>query len=125
MNPVVVQRIMGHKDIKVTLNTYTSVLNKYKTEEFNKVALYYLEQNIRELPETTQDTNEITLVSSDYTINEKEHNNISIEEIMNCYKYTEEQILALFDSKEEMEQEEEKADIIWKQILEKQKQICD
>jgi integrase len=125
MNPVVVQRIMGHKDIKVTLNTYTSVLNKYKTEEFNKVALYYLEQNIRELPETTQDTNEVTLVSSDYTVNEKEQNNISIEEIMNCYKYTEEQILALFDSKEEMEQEEEKADIIWKQILEKQKRICD
>ena len=28
--PVVAQRLLGHKDIRVTLNTYTSVLNKFK-----------------------------------------------------------------------------------------------
>ncbi len=46
MAPVVVQRLMGHKDIRVTLNTYTSVLNKFKEEELDKVNQYYLNQNL-------------------------------------------------------------------------------
>lgn len=125
MNTVVIQRIMGHKDIKITLNIYTSVLNKYKSEEFNKVALYYLEQNIHELPEATEEdnTNTIELNKTDYTVKEetKDFHNITVEEIMNCYRYTDEQILALFDSKEEMEQEKAKAEIVWKQIMEKKK----
>ena len=44
--PVVVQRLLGHKDIRVTLNTYTSVLNKFKSEEFNKLNNYYQTQSI-------------------------------------------------------------------------------
>ena len=44
--PVVVQRLMGHKDISVTLNTYTSVLNKFKEEELQKLANYYQDKNL-------------------------------------------------------------------------------
>ena len=46
MAPVVVQRLMGHKDISVTLNTYTSVFYKFKEREINKVNQYYLEENL-------------------------------------------------------------------------------
>jgi len=46
MAPVVVQRLMGHKDIRITLNTYTSILNKFKESEIDKVNQYYLEQNL-------------------------------------------------------------------------------
>ena len=44
--PVVVQRLMGHKDIGVTLNTYTSVLNKFKEEELEKLDNYYNNKNL-------------------------------------------------------------------------------
>ena len=37
VNPVVLQRILGHKDIKVTLNTYTSVFNEFKENEIAKI----------------------------------------------------------------------------------------
>ena len=40
MSAVVLQRLMGHTDIKITLNTYTSVFNDYKESELNKVAKY-------------------------------------------------------------------------------------
>ncbi len=33
---------MGHNDISVTLNTYTSVLNKFKNDELQKLNDYYL-----------------------------------------------------------------------------------
>lgn len=46
MAPVVVQRLMGHKDIAVTLNTYTSVLEQFKEREFDKVNQYYLNENL-------------------------------------------------------------------------------
>lgn len=46
MAPVVVQRLMGHKDISVTLNTYTSVFDKFKEREVDKVNQYYLEENL-------------------------------------------------------------------------------
>lgn len=46
MAPVVVQRLMGHKDISVTLNTYTSVFDKFKEREIDKVNKYYLEENL-------------------------------------------------------------------------------
>ena len=49
MQPKVVQTLMGHKDISVTLNTYTSVLNQFKEDEFNKLAQYYLNKNINTL----------------------------------------------------------------------------
>lgn len=44
--PVVVQRLMGHKDIGVTLNTYTSVFDKFKEQEIDKVNQYYLNENL-------------------------------------------------------------------------------
>ncbi len=46
MAPVVVQRLMGHKDISVTLNTYTSVLDKFKESEIDKVNQYYINENL-------------------------------------------------------------------------------
>ena len=46
VSPVVVQRLMGHKDISVTLNTYTSVFDKYKEKELDKVNQYYIEENL-------------------------------------------------------------------------------
>lgn len=41
-----VQRLMGHKDITVTLNTYTSVLEQFKERELDKVNQYYLNENL-------------------------------------------------------------------------------
>ncbi len=46
MNPVVVQKLMGHTDVAVTLNTYTSVFDKYKQEEIIKVNEYYAKENL-------------------------------------------------------------------------------
>jgi len=46
MSPVVVQRLMGHKDISVTLNTYTSVFDEFKAREIEKVNQYYLNENL-------------------------------------------------------------------------------
>lgn len=46
MAPIVVQRLMGHKDITVTLNTYTSVLEQFKERELDKVNQYYLNENL-------------------------------------------------------------------------------
>lgn len=40
MTAVVLQRLMGHKDVTVTLNTYTSVFNKFKEDELKKVNTY-------------------------------------------------------------------------------------
>lgn len=46
MTAVVLQRLMGHKDIKVTLNTYTSVFNKFKEDEIVKVNQYLINNNL-------------------------------------------------------------------------------
>ena len=46
MAPVVVQRLMGHNDIGVTLNTYTSVFDKFKENEIDKVNQYYLNEKL-------------------------------------------------------------------------------
>lgn len=46
MAPVVVQKLMGHKDIGVTLNTYTTVFDKFKENEIDKVNQYYLNENL-------------------------------------------------------------------------------
>ena len=37
VSPVVLQRNLGHKDIKVTLNTYTSVFHDFKEKEIEKI----------------------------------------------------------------------------------------
>ena len=46
MRAVALQRLMGHKDVSVTLNTYTSVFNRYKESELQKVNDYYLSNEI-------------------------------------------------------------------------------
>lgn len=46
MSPVVLQRLLGHKDIQTTLNTYTSVFNKFKSEEIIKLNNYLEKMNI-------------------------------------------------------------------------------
>lgn len=42
MRAVALQRLLGHTDITTTLNTYTSVFNKYKETELQKVNEYYI-----------------------------------------------------------------------------------
>ena len=42
----IVQRLMGHKDISVTLNTYTSVFDKFKENEIDKVNQYYMNEHL-------------------------------------------------------------------------------
>ena len=46
MAPVVVQRLMGHTDIKITLNTYTSVFDEFKAKEIEKVNQYFMKENM-------------------------------------------------------------------------------
>lgn len=46
MSAVVVQRILGHRDIQTTLNTYTSVFNKFKEDEIGKLDQYLTSKNI-------------------------------------------------------------------------------
>ena len=46
MAPVVVQRLMGHRDLTVTLNTYTSVFDKFKQNEIDKVNKYNLDEKL-------------------------------------------------------------------------------
>ncbi len=46
MAPIVVQKLMGHKDVSVTLNTYASVFDKFKENEVDKVNQYYMSENL-------------------------------------------------------------------------------
>lgn len=39
---------MGHKDIRVTLNTYTSVYDSFKEREIEKVNRYFMNENMIE-----------------------------------------------------------------------------
>lgn len=54
MRAVALQRLLGHTNIDVTLNTYTSVLNKYKEQELEKLNDYYMTNDI------FNNTNQIT-----------------------------------------------------------------
>ena len=45
MSAVVLQKLLGHKDIETTLNTYTSVFDKFKEDEFSKVEKYFKKIN--------------------------------------------------------------------------------
>lgn len=40
MSAIALSKILGHKDIETTLNTYTSVFDKYKKDEFEKIEKY-------------------------------------------------------------------------------------
>ena len=46
MRAVALQRLMGHSDISVTMNTYVSVFNKYKEAELEKLNEYYSNNNM-------------------------------------------------------------------------------
>ncbi len=46
MRAVALQRLMGHTDVSVTMNTYTTVFNKYKEAELEKVNDYYINNAI-------------------------------------------------------------------------------
>ena len=46
MRSVALQRLMGHSDVSITLNVYTSVFNKYKNSELEKVNDYYMNNEI-------------------------------------------------------------------------------
>ena len=37
MNALVLSKILGHTNIEITLNVYTSVFNKFTLEEVNKI----------------------------------------------------------------------------------------
>lgn len=41
MSAVVLQKILGHKNIEITLNTYTSVFDKFKKSEVSKINEYF------------------------------------------------------------------------------------
>lgn len=51
--------LMGHKDITITLNTYTSVFDKFKEKEIDKVNKYYLEENMLKAVKLLQEENDI------------------------------------------------------------------
>ena len=46
MRDIALQRLMGHTDITITLNTYASVFNKYKQEEIDKINEYFINNEI-------------------------------------------------------------------------------
>lgn len=46
MSAVVLQKILGHKDVQTTLNTYTSVFDKYKETEVEKIEKYLVALNL-------------------------------------------------------------------------------
>ena len=46
MSPVVVQRLMGHEKLDITMNTYVAILNKFKNEELKKLNHFYNDTNI-------------------------------------------------------------------------------
>lgn len=54
MRAVALQRLMGHTDISITLNTYTSIFNKYKRKKIEKVNDYFISNNILNTSSTFQ-----------------------------------------------------------------------
>ena len=46
MRAVAVQRLLGHKDVSVTLNTYTTIFDRYKEQEIEKLNEYYMNNDI-------------------------------------------------------------------------------
>ena len=72
MRDVVLQRLMGHTDISVTLNTYTSIFNKYKEAELEKVNSYYMNNNIVNIDNLLNENNHFI----EYISNESEEKEI-------------------------------------------------
>ena len=46
LHTVAVQRLLGHKDVSVTLNTYTTIFDRYKEQEIEKLNDYYMNNEI-------------------------------------------------------------------------------
>lgn len=46
MRAVAVQRLLGHKDVAVTLNTYTTIFDRYKEQEIERLNVYYMNNDI-------------------------------------------------------------------------------
>lgn len=46
IKPVVLQRLLGHKDVSLTLNIYTTVNNRFKELEIEKVNNYYINNTL-------------------------------------------------------------------------------
>ena len=59
MRAVALQRLMGHTNISITLNVYTTVFNKFKESEIEKMNKYYMENNI--IPEILPEQTEVTI----------------------------------------------------------------
>lgn len=72
MRAVALQRLMGHTDISVTLNTYTSIFNKYKEAELEKLNNYYISNSIIEKnQELLNQANNIILNNNEKGENER------------------------------------------------------
>jgi hypothetical protein len=41
MNPKVLMKLVGHKDVETTLGTYTTIYDNYTKSEMNKIQNYY------------------------------------------------------------------------------------
>lgn len=80
MEPVVLQRLMGHKNITVTLNTYTSVFTKYKESQIDKVNNYILDESLFPTNNAinTKDDDIIKIVNT-LELNKSENDNNSNE----------------------------------------------
>ena len=76
MRAVALQRLIGHKDISVTLNTYTSVFNRYKESEMEKVNDYYLENNFFDSQNQLSDNSEPIIINE----NDLEENEIKVDD---------------------------------------------
>ncbi len=50
---------MGHTDISITLNTYTSVFNRFKENELEKVMNLYKDNLLGIIPENNLDNKEV------------------------------------------------------------------
>ena len=59
MRAVALQRLMGHTDVAITLNTYTSVFNKYKESELEKVNEYYIKNSLFKLNELQENNKKL------------------------------------------------------------------
>lgn len=46
MRESVLQKLLGHKDISITLNTYTTIFNKFKIDEMVKLDKYLVKNNL-------------------------------------------------------------------------------
>lgn len=114
MAPKVVQTLMGHKDISVTLNTYTSVLNQYKEEEFGKLAQYYINKNMNRLPGAISPNDNSVHSNSDDYVPDLEDN------IYNAYVFNRDNIISLFGNEENYKKELNEAWNIMKKWRKKQ-----